>query len=109
MVTKIRKRDGRLTDYDISKIENWREKKINEDLKKLRVVLKRAAYFITCKGKYMFDAFKFNDTFIYDSLIHKSPMLESVRRAEQLSFFDGNYDGLIPPAEERLTAVSGQL
>ena len=80
-----------------------------EDLKKLRVVLKRAAYFITCKGKYMYNAFKMNEAFIYDSLVHTSPMLESVRKAQQLSFFDGNYDHLLPPPAERLTAVSGQL
>ena len=80
-----------------------------DDLKKLRVVLKRAAYFITCKGKYMYDAFKMNDTFIYDSLVHGSPMLPSVRKAEQLSFFDGSYDALLPPPQERITAISGQF
>ena len=80
-----------------------------EDLKKLRVVLKRAAYFITCKGKYMFDSFKFNESFIYESLIHKSPMLESVQKLQQMSFFDGNYDHLLPPPAEKLTSVSGQF
>ena len=79
------------------------------DLRKLRVVLKRAAYFITCKGKYMFDSFKFGESFIYDSLIHGSPMLDSVRRAEQLSFFDGNYDHILPPPIERLSAAIGEL
>ncbi len=80
-----------------------------EDLKKLRVVLKRAAYFITCKGKYMFESFRFNESFIYDSLVYGSPMLPSVRKAEQMSFFDGNYDHLLPPPIEKLTAVSGQF
>lgn len=80
-----------------------------EDLKKLRVVLKRAAYFITCKGKYMFEFFKFNESFIYESLIHKSPMLESVQKLQQMSFFDGNYDHLLPPPAEKLTSVSGQF
>ena len=80
-----------------------------EDLKKLRVVLKRAAYFITCKGKYMYNAFKMNEDFIYDSLVHSSPMLPSVRKLQQLSFFDGNYDSISPPTEERLSVVSGQL
>lgn len=80
-----------------------------EDLKKLRVVLKRAAYFITCKGKYMFPSINMNDSFIYDSLVHSSPMLPSVRGAEQLSFFDGNYNSLIPPPAEKITAISGQL
>lgn len=80
-----------------------------EDLRKLRVVLKRAAYFITCKGKYMYDAFRMNEGFIYDSLVHGSPMLPSVRQAQQLSFFDGSYDSLLPPPVERLTAVNGQF
>ena len=79
-----------------------------EDLKKLRVVLKRAAYFITCKGKYMYSAFKMNESFIYDSLIHGSAMLPAMQRAQQLSFFD-NYDSLIPPPAERLSSVSGEL
>ena len=80
-----------------------------EDLSKLRVVLKRAAYFITCKGKYMYDAFRMNEDFIYDSLVHGSPMLPSVRQMQQLSFFDGSYDSLLPPPVERLTAANGQF
>ena len=80
-----------------------------EDLGKLRVVLKRAAYFITCKGKYMYSSFKMKESFIYESLIHSSPMLPAVQRAQQLSFFDGNYDSLLPPPQERLTSVFGQL
>lgn len=79
-----------------------------EDLKKLRVVLKRAAYFITCKGKYMFSSFKMNENFIYSSLISQSTMLTAVRQAQQLSFFD-NYDSLLPPPVERITSVSGQF
>ena len=79
-----------------------------EDLKKLRVVLKRAAYFITCKGKYMYSAFKMSHGFIYDSLIQGSAMLPSVQKAQQLSFFDG-LDALIPPPMERITAASGQF
>lgn len=79
-----------------------------EELKKLRVVLKRAAYFITCRGKYMYSAFKFDSPFIYDALTHGSPMLPSVQEAQQLSFFNG-YDHLLPPPAERITAISGQL
>ena len=79
-----------------------------EDLKKLRVVLKRAAYFITCKGKYMFSSFKMDYGFIYDSLIYQSPMLSSVQKAQQLSFFTG-FDSLLPPPSEKITSVSGQF
>jgi putative DNA modification/repair radical SAM protein len=38
-----------------------------EDLKKLRIVLKRAAYFITCGGKY-YPGIKFERDFIYNNL-----------------------------------------
>lgn len=79
-----------------------------EDLKKLRVVLKRAAYFITCKGKYMYPSLKMGHKFIYDSLVQGSAMLPSVQKAQQLSFFDG-FDFLIPPIAERITAASGQF
>lgn len=80
-----------------------------EDLKKLRVVLKRAAYFITCKGKYMYPTLKMSDSFIYDGLIHGSPMLPSVRASQQLSFFDGSFDSLLPPPAEKMTSVLGQF
>lgn len=79
-----------------------------EDLKKLRVVLKRAAYFITCKGKYMYSAFKMDYPFIYQSLTHSSPMLPAIQEAQQLSFFSG-YDSLLPPPAEKLSSVSGQF
>ncbi len=79
-----------------------------DDLKKLRVVLKRAAYFITCDGKYMYSAFKMDYGFIYEALTHQSAMLPAIRQAQQLSFFSG-YDALLPPAEEKIMAVSGQF
>lgn len=79
-----------------------------EDLKKLRVVLKRAAYFITCKGKYMYSAFKMDYNFIYESLTHSSPMLGAIQNAQQLSFFSG-YDSLLPPPVEKISSVSGQF
>lgn len=79
-----------------------------EDLKKLRVVLKRAAYFITCNGKYMYSAFKMDHGFIYDALTHQSAMLPAVRQSQQLSFFSG-YDSLLPPPAEKITSISGQF
>lgn len=79
-----------------------------EDLKKLRVVLKRAAYFITCKGKYMYSAFNMDYGFIYNSLTHSSALLPLIQQAEQLSFFSG-YDSLLPPPAEKITSVSGQF
>ena len=39
-----------------------------EDLKKLRIVLRRAAYFITCSGRYM-EGVRFEHDFIYHNLV----------------------------------------
>lgn len=79
-----------------------------EALKKLRVVLKRAAYFITCNGKYMYSAFKMNYGFIYNALTHSSAMLPAIQNAQQLSFFT-SYDSLLPPPAEKLTSVIGEF
>lgn len=69
-----------------------------EDLKKLGVVLKRAQYFITCKGKYYWKT-KMNDNFNY---IYQNLMLDSVAEDskhhypvpdyKQLSFLPPYYD-----------------
>lgn len=79
-----------------------------EDLKKLRVVLKRAAYFITCNGKYMYSFLKMNHDYIYNSLRCDSTMLPQLQQSQQLSFFSGT-DSLIPPPVEKLTSVTGQF
>ena len=57
-----------------------------DDLKRLGVVLKRAAYFITCKGKYMYSALKMGDKFIYNSLTAALPP-EAVENPAQLNLF----------------------
>jgi predicted DNA-binding helix-hairpin-helix protein len=61
-----------------------------DDLKKLRVVLKRAAYFITCAGKPM-PGVRFDPTFIYHNLIadtRRNPgALPFDPGGEQLSLF----------------------
>ncbi|SCN23828.1 putative DNA modification/repair radical SAM protein [Clostridium sp. N3C] len=60
-----------------------------EDLKKIGVVLKRAQYFITCKGKYYGDV-SFDDQLIRHRLLDTSPMAKKLRddeKFEQLSFF----------------------
>lgn len=56
-----------------------------EDLKKLGVVLKRAKYFITCKGKY-WGQIKFEEAAIRSQLIIKQPV-KSAPNVEQLSLF----------------------
>ena len=55
-----------------------------EDLKKMRIVLKRAKYFITCKGK-MFDKFAYTRENL-DFRLSENKINEQY---EQLSFFDG--------------------
>lgn len=55
-------------------------------LKRLGVVLKRAAYFITCNGKYMYSALKMDHSFIYSSLTASLPP-EALENPTQLSLF----------------------
>lgn len=42
-------------------------------LRRLGVVMKRATYFITCNGKYFYNALKMRETFIYNSLTNSLP------------------------------------
>ncbi len=73
-----------------------------EALKRLGVVLKRAAYFITCNGKYMYSALKMNESFIYNSLTASLPP-EVVENPTQLSFI-----GEIERRERQL-CLTGQM
>lgn len=67
-----------------------------EDLKKLRVVLKRAKYFITCSGKYYGDVL-FDDIKIKNKLLEQNLPKHNGINPNQLSFFDK------PSIEERTT------
>ena len=58
-----------------------------EDLKKLRVVLKRAKYFITCCGKYSGDVL-FDDVKIKNKLLEQNLPKNNGVNPNQLSFFD---------------------
>ena len=59
-----------------------------EDLKKLRVVLKRARYFITCDGKY-FDQIKyFSQNFITENLLCLERVCTCTHEYVQTSLFD---------------------
>lgn len=81
-----------------------------EDLKKLRVVLKRAAYFITCSGKYIYPSFKMNPDFIHSSLCASSPITPQISGSQrQLSFLDNNLFSLLPPPQEKITSITGQF
>ncbi len=79
-----------------------------DDLKKLRVQLKKAAYFITCNGKYMFPAFKMNYDFIYGALISSASMLPQLIEHRQMTLTD-NFDSLLPSTEERVKCLTGQF
>ncbi len=78
------------------------------DLQKLRVQLKRAVYFITCGGKYMYPAFKMNRDFIYGSLAGSSSMLPGILEHRQLTMED-SFDSLPPSPEEKLKCLTGQF
>lgn len=54
-----------------------------DDLKKMKVVLKRAKYFITCNGKYFIDAKYFNKNYLTKALIYNQE-----NPYEQLSLFE---------------------
>lgn len=58
-----------------------------DDLKKLRVVLKRAKYFITCSGKYYGDV-TFDDISIRNKIIEGSLPKKNSAHPNQISFFD---------------------
>ena len=81
-----------------------------EDLKKLGVVLKRAIYFITCKGR-MADGTRLSESFIYQNLTAdirlrpgSLPLTQPVR---QLTFDD--LPQLSPGKEDRLKCLTGQM
>lgn len=76
-----------------------------EALRKLGVTLKRAQYFITCKGKY-FDAIsKFNLDFIETNLIYQERNKMDTTKFEQLSLFDK----LLPTKEDKIKCLTGSL
>lgn len=90
-----------------------------EDLKKLGIVLKRAKYFITCKGKYYGDV-SFDEEKIRTRLLYMDkPKLEN-ENAEQLNFFDNIYpkssSGILLPEPKKIiiptdkvTSITGEF
>jgi predicted DNA-binding helix-hairpin-helix protein len=78
------------------------------DLKKLGVVLKRAIYFITAKGK-CHEGVKFHENFIYQNLTSSArgnaqgmPPLEFSRQTSM-------FDGLLPDREDLQKCLTGQM
>lgn len=76
-----------------------------ESLKKLGVVLKRAKYFITCKGKYFDKVYKLNEAFIETNLIYQERIGLPQTRFKQLSLFDN----LQPTKEDKIKCLTGSL
>jgi predicted DNA-binding helix-hairpin-helix protein len=81
-----------------------------EDLKKIGVVLKRAVYFITCKGQIM-PGMKFTHSFIYQNLTADIRMrpgdLPMGQPVQQLSWMD--IPAMLPGREDTLKCLTGQL
>jgi putative DNA modification/repair radical SAM protein len=88
------------------------------DLKKLGIVIKRAQYFITCRGKYS-GAVAFDDMRIRKALTPKIDLNSIDEDVEQLTFFDTNISNLIIPKDspnnkllllnDKSTSITGEL
>lgn len=76
-----------------------------ESLKKLGITLKRAKYFITCKGKYFEKIYKFNQNFIETNLIYQERNSLPNPEFRQLSLFDK----LQPTKEDKIKCLTGNL
>ena len=66
------------------------------DLKKIGVVLKRAIYFITCKGAFYY-SIKITEGMILQNLLmsEKLPKQPEDMRFQQMSLFDGTYQDFL--------------
>jgi len=88
------------------------------NLKKLGIVIKRAQYFITCKGKY-YGAVAFDDEKIRKALTPRIDLNSIDENVEQLTFFDNNKSNLILPKDfsnnklllltDKSTSITGEL
>ena len=76
-----------------------------QELKKLGIVMKRAKYFITCKGKYYDKVYKFNQNFIETHLVYQERLALPDKNFEQLSLFDN----LNPTKEDKIKCLTGSL
>ncbi len=78
-----------------------------EDLRKIGVVLKRARYFITCRGRYYSGSRVSEEDIRHNIATFYRPSEGKARRSDQLSFFSGS--GALPVARDSLSGVSGEL
>lgn len=79
------------------------------DLKNLGVVLKRAQYFITCKGKYFGDV-SFDNLKIRNRMLIKEKPKTERDFTSQVSFFDGaTEENILAPPKDIITSITGQI
>lgn len=78
-----------------------------DDLKKIGVVIKRAKYFITCKGKF-YGLRNMSEATVKQSLIMSSIKRKNISDGEQLTIFS-LYPKLMFPLEESMTKITGEL
>lgn len=81
------------------------------DLKKLGIVLKRAQYFITCRGKY-FGAVSFDELKIKKALKPKVDLNYIYEDIEQISFFDApsiSENNKLLLLNDKSTSLTGEL
>lgn len=76
-----------------------------DNLKKLGVVMKRARYFITCKGKYFDKISVFSHSFITTNLLYQERNTLTTKQFEQTSLFDS----ILPTKEDSIKCLTGSL
>lgn len=91
-----------------------------DDLKKLRIVLKRARYFITCNGKYYGDTL-FNNDSIKFNILKQEYSSKKLVHDNQISFFDSYHTDLsnshnillpkakLPSISDKISSLYGQF
>ena len=78
-----------------------------EDLKKLRVILKKSKYFITCDGKY-YGNISFDDLIIKNKLLEDSYKPSSKININQISFFD-SFEMNNNTLSDKITSINGDF
>lgn len=78
-----------------------------EDLKKMGIVLKRAKYFITCKGKY-YGVRNMNEYTVKEQIVMNSIKKKKSISDEQLSLFS-LYPSIFSPMEENIMRITGEF
>lgn len=78
-----------------------------DDLKKMGIVLKRAKYFITCKGKY-YGVRNMNEHTVKEQIVMNSIKKKNTITDEQLSLFS-LYPSIVLTMEENMMKITGEF